>query len=301
MADAKATVQQLFTQWRGGDGEAGQAMAQRFTDWYYAISSVRLGDQQGRAPLQQACASFAQGIVTVTRPTDLMDWAHEIVQREVDGAGSRIPGGDFSNALTGHRSPTELLESVRSALQPAQIVLLHATYAPGTTIDDLITLSEDNGGWPLAVLDARYALKRALRDRCRINFTVVPDEPVLDRAPLPLYEAGRMASANEETAFEKWLITELDLCRDVAEFATFGHALRAGAFEAAAIAPPAASADPSPPPLTMPGLPGGEPVVDEYEEPRSGPPALAIGLAVGGVLLALVAIVVVLFFFLDAG
>lgn len=295
MADAEPTVQELFKRWRGGDAESGQAMAQKFTDWYYAVTAVRLGDARGRVPLQQACTAFAQGITTVTRAGDLVDWAHEIVQREVDGAGGRIPGGDFANALTGHRSPTQLLQQVRANLSPDHVTLLHATYAPETTLPALTALAEEHGGWPLAVLEARYALKRALRDHARINFSVVPERPVLDRAPLPLYEAARMATPDEDAAFEKWLISELELCRDVAEFATFAHALRAGAFEAPAIAAPPVAA-----PAPAVAAPAPAPDIDHYDdEPRSGPPAVAIGLAIAGVILALLAIVGVLFFFLD--
>lgn len=294
MSQLEASVEDLFKKWRGGDAEAGQAMAQKFTDWYYAVSASRLGDAQGRAPLQQACAAFAQGISTVTRTADLTGWAHEIIQREIDGAGGRIGGGDFPNALTGHRSPTELLSQVRGHLSSDHVALLHATYAPDMTVEALTALAEEHGGWPQAVLEARYATKRALRDVTRVNFAVVPDAPVLDRAPLPLYEAARLASREEDAAFEQWLVTELDLCRDVAEFATFSHALRAGAFRA-----PSLEAMPPAPAPAAPAPALAAPDVDEYEEPRSGPPAVAIGAAVVCVLLALVAIVVVLFFFLD--
>ena len=49
MADyATLGTQQLFNQWRGGDGQAGQAMAQRFSDWYYAVTTCRLGEVTGR-------------------------------------------------------------------------------------------------------------------------------------------------------------------------------------------------------------------------------------------------------------
>ncbi|MEC8424709.1 MAG: hypothetical protein VX000_13085, partial [Myxococcota bacterium] len=202
MPQTEASVEDLFKKWRSGDGEAGQAMAQKFTDWYYAVSASRLGDLQGRGPLQQACASFAQGITTVTRAPDLVDWAHEIIKREVDGAGGRIGGGDFPNALTGHRSPTELLEQIRGQIDPEQVMLLHATYAPDASLAALTAMAEAQGGWPQAVLDARYATKRALRDTARVNFAIVPDEPVLDRAPLPLYEAARLASRDEDAAFE---------------------------------------------------------------------------------------------------
>ena len=253
MADAaEPTVQQLFKRWRSGDAEAGRAMAQKFTDWYYAITSVRLGDTQGREPLQRACAAFAEGIVGVARSAELVDWAHDLVRREIDASGGRIAGGDFPNALTTNRSPSELLAQSRRGLTREQAELLHATYGGQTPLAELIDLAERHAGWPHAVLQARYTLKGWLRQNARVNFAVVPTQPDLDRAPLPLYEAGRMANPREEQAFEKWLVTDIDLCRDVAEFATFAHALRAGAFagphpEVAAPAPAPAMSPPANP------------------------------------------------------
>ena len=88
-----------------------------------------------------------------------------------------------------------------------------------------------DAGWPMALLDARYALKRSLRDNLQVGFSIVPIQPNLDCAPLPLYESARMATDQEEAMFEKWLITNEELCRDLAEFATFAHALRTGALE----------------------------------------------------------------------
>jgi hypothetical protein len=37
-----------------------------------------------------------------------------------------------------------------------------------------------------------------------------------------------MKSPQEEANFEKWMLTDLDLCKDIAEFAHFGIALRGG-------------------------------------------------------------------------
>ena len=45
--DTRST-RELFRAWRSGDGEAGQVMAQRFADWYYAIATSRLGEAAGR-------------------------------------------------------------------------------------------------------------------------------------------------------------------------------------------------------------------------------------------------------------
>ena len=308
MADAaEPTVQQLFKRWRSGDAEAGRAMAQKFTDWYYAITAVRLGDTGGRAPLQRACGGFAEGIVSVARSADLVDWAHDLVKREVEAAGGRIAGGDFPNALTTNRSPVSLLQQSRHSLSREQAELLHATYGGQAPVAELIELAERHAGWPHAVLESRYALKRWLRDHARINFSVVPDQPDLDRAPLPLYEAGRMNGPHEEDAFEKWLISDIDLCRDVAEFATFAHALRAGAFAGPhpepasrpAAAPPAA---PVAPPATAGGRPAADeppPTLDRFDDDSSRAPGAVMGLAVAGVLGTLALIVVVLYFFLS--
>ena len=43
-----ATVQDLFKHWRNGDSNAGQTMARRFNDWYYAVATSRLGDTEAR-------------------------------------------------------------------------------------------------------------------------------------------------------------------------------------------------------------------------------------------------------------
>ena len=115
---------------------------------------------------------------------------------------------------------------------------------------------------PHAILQARNALKRLLRDKAQVPFQVIPDQPNLDLAPLPLYEAGRMSSEEEQGTFEKWLLSDIELCKDVAEFAAFAHALRGGAFAGADPVPrpssTGAAAQPSPAasgqPVTTPAL-----------------------------------------------
>jgi len=226
---ADQDVQKLFKRWRSGDPAAGQVMAQRFSDWYYAITTVRLGDARGRGPLERACNSFAQGIVGVSKSSELVDWAHGLVAKELADAGSRVEGGDFPNALTNDRSPTELLRQVGSKMSPDQIRLLNYAYGHTADLETLTAEAEAQGGMPLSLLQARYALKRHLRDSAHVPLSVAPEEPNLDLAPLPLYEAGRMETEEEEGFFEQWLISDLVLCQDVAEFATFSHALRAGA------------------------------------------------------------------------
>jgi hypothetical protein len=216
--DTRST-KQLFNDWRKGDGEAGQLMAQRFADWYYAISTSRLGESRGRGPCDAACQAFGAGIVNVTESRALVGWAHEIVQRELEKAGSRTMDGDEPNAYTGDKSPKDLLCRARTAL-PAEVELLEATYSGRA--------SKDQTANPLGVLKARYRVKQWLRDNQDVPFEVAPDDPVLDRAPLPLYESGRMATEQEEINFEHWMISDIDLCKDIAEFAHFAIALRGG-------------------------------------------------------------------------
>lgn len=251
-------TQQLYQQWRSGDAEAGQAMAQRFSDWYYAVTASRLGDNLGRSPLQRSCTRFQQGIVSITKESELVGWAHGILAEELQTAGGRIAGGDFPNVMTGNRPPSELLAQAREALPADQVRLLAHTYDSSFPLDELSREAEAQGGMPLAVLRARYALKAWLKDNAGVGFSEVPAEPNLDYAPLPLYEAGRMRSAAEETGFEKWLLSNMPLCKDIAEFGVFALALRAGAFgvvdkpvvEApnapAAAAPAAATPGPAP-------------------------------------------------------
>lgn len=292
MASAQSP-EDLFKQWQNGDAQAGQDMAQRFTDWYYAVTAVQLGERAGREPLQRSCTAFAQGITTIARASELVDWAHGIVAREVRKAGGRSQGGNYGNALTSQRSPSELLEGAKMALTNTQVELLAATFDDSVPLDQLIALAESHGGWPYAILQARGVLKRALRDTGGVNFGVVPDEPDLDRGPMPLYEAARMSSADEEAVFEKWLLSDLDLCRDVAEFAVFVHALRAGAFRStpAPRPEPKPSSAPSPAPASTPAPASsadlGEPLPDE---PGRTPLVWTV-VAVAGVLAALGGIV----------
>ena len=224
--DSRST-KQLFNDWRQGDGEAGQAMAQRFADWYYAITTSRLGETRGREPCDVACQRFGEGIVNVTESRALIGWAHEIVLRELENTGSRAMDGDEPNAYTGDRQPKELLSLARRAL-PNEVALLEATYGGRASKQEVDSLAAPLGGNPLGVLKARYRVKQWLRDHQQVPFEVAPDEPIMDRAPLPLYESGHMATDQEEANFEQWMISDLDLCKDIAEFAHFSIALRGG-------------------------------------------------------------------------
>ena len=280
---AEAQVQDLFKDWRNGDSDAGQAMAQRFNDWYYAIATARLGDQAARPALEQACAAFVQGIATVSRAADVVDWAHSVLVKFVHQKSGRITGGDFPTAITGDRSPARLLQQIRPTLDDSYGRILCMAYSDEVTDEELESAAEQmDAGWPMALLRARYALKRSLRDNLQVGFSVVPIEPDLDRAPLPLYEAARMGTDEEEALLEKWLITDIELCRDIAEFASFAHALRTGALEPPRIAERSRNSTRSS-------------VFDEIRPHSNRVPRLATLLTVLGVLTILAILVYLLF------
>jgi hypothetical protein len=286
----------LFKQWRGGDAVAGQEMARRFSDWYYAITVSRLGEVEGREPLKRSCDRFAREIVQLNSASKLMDWAQGIIQEELTTAGGRIPGGDFPNALTEKRSPSELLQEAWDELPHGQLHLLAHAYDASYPLDQLVSEAEEAGGFPIAVLRARLDLKRWLRDSRGVPLAVVPDEPDLDCAPMPIYEAGRMKTPVEEARFERWMLSKFELCRDVAEFAVFSLAIRAGALTVGAPAAPAAPA---------PVAPLSEAAPDTAEVPAPTAPtspqaavAKTIGpmvryLVIGGVVVLMLVLVVI--------
>ncbi len=286
----QTTVIQLFRKWRSGDESSGQEMAQRFSDWYYAISTIRVAGQDGRAPMEQACQSFAQGIVSVTRPRALVDWAHDLLERELDQAGHGLAvtdttGSDHPNAMTRNRSPTDLIHNVAGQLDAEHRRVLALAYDTSQPIETVDRCADALGGTPFAILQARYQLKRALRDTQDVPFAVVPEEADMDRVPISLYEAQRLASVTEIADLEKWLLSDIDLCKDIAEFSAFVHALRGGALKQWAEAPdalvtpapeqpivstePAESVDSEP--ASAPEAPPEEPVSTEDDAPVPEP------------------------------
>ena len=303
MGTTQTTVIQLFRKWRAGDEAAGQEMAQKFSDWYFAISTIRVPGQEGRPAMEAACQAFAQGIITVTRPRALVDWAHGLLEKELERSGyglgnSQPTGSDTPNAMTRNRSPVALLQSVADKIDPDHRRVLALAYEPSIDISVVDKAADALGGTPFAMLEARYALKRALRDHCDVPFSVLPESADMDRAPISLYEANRLASGKEVGELEQWLLTDIELCKDVAEYSVFVHALRAGALKAhaklegpaveaapleapskAVPAPPASDTDsattasPEPAPPTHPEPPSVEPAVTVERAPQTPDPA----------------------------
>lgn len=283
-AEARS-IKDLFREWRAGDREAGGAMAQRFADWYYAIATARLGESKGDAPCKAACQRFTQGVAEVKEARNLVPWAHDLIREELDKSGHRASDGDEPNPYTANHSPKQLLARCALAM-PAEVGLLAATYGGKASRDEIERMAAPFGGNPLGVLRARYRVKAWLRDNHGVPFQVAPENPVLDRAPLPLYESARMATAAEEANFEQWMISDFDLCRDIAEFAHFAIALRGGLPDAPDPTPaPQAPRVPAPPSLPPDAV---------VSSPTRVPVALALGALAVVVLIAVLLAVVVL-------
>ncbi|MFK7927968.1 MAG: hypothetical protein AB8H79_07250 [Myxococcota bacterium] len=273
------TTRELFKEWRSGDAQAGQLMAQQVADWYYAISTSRLGESRGRGPCDEACAHFGQGVVEITESRQLIPWAHSLIAEQVKNVGTRATDGDEPSAYSGQRRPKSLLSSARRAL-PNEVELLLAVYGSDADRSQIDILATPLGGNPLGILEARYRVKRYLRDKKGVPFEVAPEKPVLDRAPLPLYEADRMANSQEEAQFEQWMLTDLELCKDIAEFAHFSIALRGG-LPAASTGPDTAGTD------NGPSVPMKPPPEAPAPTGKGGVPTVVIGVVVLVLLLAI--------------
>jgi hypothetical protein len=235
MATAEqSSTETLFHHWRRGDAHAGKVMAQRFTDWYYAIAVTRLGEAQAEEPFRAACSKFSKGVVKVTDPRRLLGWAHNIARKQLHTRAQDgwAPGGDLPNTFSRNGSPKELLVQARSSL-PQQMALLERTYTTGHIPHE-----------PLDVLTARYELKTWLRDHAQAPFRITPQDIDPDRTPLPFYESGHLGNDAEEVHFELYMLNAHEICQDVAEFAHFAIALRGGL--PAAANPTSAPTSPTP-------------------------------------------------------
>ena len=223
-------IDELFGKWRGGDAEAGAEMASRFSNWFYAVSSARMGEVSGRLPLERACQLFSQGVASVDDSNQLVPWAHNIIEVEIAAASLEPPHSDYPSKFTSGRTPSSLLRTSTTEFDSSVLQLLVAAYDLEVSEGALRALCEARGGFPMALLSARYELKRYLAQTESIPFASVPSEPALDLAPLVLYETGRL-DEDDSRSFEKWLLSDRVLCQDVAEYSSFSLALRAGALK----------------------------------------------------------------------
>lgn len=214
----QSTAETLFHHWRRGDARAGQAMAQRFTDWYFSIIVGRVGEPMGSSAFRAAVKRFGEGVPTVTDARRLLRWSHGILSVSLQTLPtSRLREGDHPSRFTRNQHPKMLLVDARSALTP-ELELLEACYQ----------LRCDRSA-AHDILEARFAVKRWLQLNASIPFRVLPTRIDPDLTPLPFYEAGALdRSPREVQAFEVWAVNQRQLCQDLAEFAHFAIALRSG-------------------------------------------------------------------------
>ena len=279
----QSSAETLFHHWRRGDAAAGKAMAQRFNDWYYAISVSRLGDDAGEPAFRAACSKFSKGVAKVEDPRRLLSWAHGIARKQLTAhsASGRLPDANLPNGFTRRRNPKEILVEARAHL-PEAMRQLERAYAGRGTPDD-----------PLDLLKARTALKTWLRVHIDAPFRSTPGDPDPDRAPLPWYEAGLMTNESEESLFELYMLNEPDLCQDIAEFAHYAIALRGGLPNADSDAKPPRPKASLPddvgqgePPAAAPTAPAPQQIAPKSE--TSNAPFILIGLAALGTLIFLI-------------
>ena len=217
-------VADLFKAWRAGNADAGAQLAQRISDWFYAICSSRYGEEHGYAVFQSASRRFGEGVVGVAHSADLVPWAHGVLYSEIIRAGLQPGAVNVASGYSGGHPPINLLAAAKAAL-PMEVEILRRFFT-GEEEASLDGIAAPLGGVPSALLHARYAVKRWLKNEYDLPFDITPERPNMDLFPLSMYESSRMKSEAEVSRFEKWMLDNTELCRDVAEFAPFAAALR---------------------------------------------------------------------------
>jgi len=219
-AEPKSTdrIEELYLRWKLGNQAAGQMLANRFSQWFGAVITIRMGTTRGQQPLQNACARFSQDFGTVDTVEKIHLWAHSVLKGAAPETGK--PQNDDV--------PAEVATALRKAknLKPAphpNLGDLYNFYAGSMPSEQASSIA------PKDLLAARYALKRQLKDKYGIPFTVTPQRAINpDARPLPWYEARRFEYPEEGTRFETWLLNQNDLCVDLWEFAPYANCLRVG-------------------------------------------------------------------------
>jgi hypothetical protein len=255
------TTSQLYDQWRDGDATAGARLVESIQDWFDAVAMGRLGTERGALASSRAAERFRAGVGQLRSASELVGWGHGLVADEVAREGGRL------------RQPlaergAEQLAAALGCLPETDRALLNAAYASEAGSLPDVPPAEV----PLRLAAARDALKSALaRDGAR--FTTAGVQP--DHAPVAIYEAGR-AGPDEETAIERWLLSDVHARRDVVEFSGWAAALRA-----AAPAPPRDAEDAGGP-VAEP-LPSGRDLAlapDAPHTPRTWPLGLGVCVAI---------------------
>jgi len=217
----------LFAEWKlRKDRVAGQLLAQTVADWYYALATSFAGEELGAEIAESACSAFGQQVVKLSAEDDLIPWAHALIEKKLRDSGTRATGLNRPSLYSNARPPVDVLLYAKKNL-PEEVALLEAAYRGEMPAHQLASQTKELG-YPYALLLARYAVKKILRDDLKAPLAIIYDDPDRDLCPLPLYESGRLQDNKERSTFEQWVITRNGISQDIAEFAPFAIELRQG-------------------------------------------------------------------------
>jgi hypothetical protein len=218
------SIIKLFVTWNNHQNEdIGDRMADRFEKWFDCLTTSHLGENKSKKQAYtKVCQQFGSQLGQVTKPKELVPFAYQLLQQELEKQHSVIKHFD----VTGGTSAGDMVQNVWPNLSQTSQNLLLQVYA------NLKTPSQSE---MLPLLQARYELKKALfleyfksQD---FDWVLGSDHIDRDLIPLPLYEAKILKNKIEQQYFECWLINAPIICRDVQEFSPFGHALSQGCIE----------------------------------------------------------------------
>ena len=218
-------IEKLFINWYNNeDPEAASKMVYRFELWFDSLSLFYLGENSQKQQIyKKICQTFSSNIKQIRKPKELVPFAHDILHKTLPK--EILTEKDYTSSMLNERSAGDLIKEVWGNLSPSEQSILLQNYQSSEPVSNLYKL-----------LSARASLKRLLQ-QVGINFMILEQNPDPDLIPLPLFEAGKLKSKDEERYFEYWLLNVESVCRDIAEFAPFTQALKLENFGAKPVKP----------------------------------------------------------------
>ena len=219
------SIIKLFVTWNNHqNAEVGDRMADRFEKWFDCLTTIKIGENKVKKQVfTKVCQQFGTQLQQVTKPKDLVPFAYEILQTELEQQGE-LNKQYVLSGLTD--TPEEVVQQVWSKLSATNQNLILDAYTNQKKVPQ-------SSLKPL--LQARYALKKLIFEayyKARdFDWVLVSEVLDPDLIPLPLYESNALNNTTERQYFECWLINAPIICRDIQEFAPFAHALTQGCIQ----------------------------------------------------------------------
>mgnify|MGYP000007852221 CR=1 FL=1 len=148
------SVHDLFNRWRNGSSEAGQEMAQRVADWYFALAVTHLGEEQGQVACEAACSTFSTGAANFASSEELVHWCQDTIHHAMGRKRPGVASMTMSSSFTLDCPPKELIAIAWQEL-PEELLILTHCYSSKTKVSALVELCEKGDGYPLELLKAR--------------------------------------------------------------------------------------------------------------------------------------------------